>query len=124
MSHKYVDSVEARENRKAIRKVPCPTCGAAPGVNCFTVRRSGVIYVRAASHAARWAVWRELEKKAAPVERVGSAPRFNEAAFLTGLNLDENRETYRQMTPEQRQLVRFGYYFGFGTSQAEIKESE
>lgn len=39
-------------------------------------------------------------------------PKFPEKEWLEGLLLPEYRETYASMTPEQKRLVRFAYYYG------------
>lgn len=53
-------------SRRAVRQlvracVACPFCGAKPGQRCFTVRPSGAVYVRAASHMERWEAYRTYE---------------------------------------------------------------
>ncbi len=64
MSHKFASSMEARLLRLEVRyHVACPKCGATPGQKCFTVRRSGEIYVRARSHQERWDAFREAKTK-------------------------------------------------------------
>lgn len=59
--HKHSTAADRRQLRELVRSVPCPHCHAEAYDKCRGhVRKSdGAVYIRIASHAERWELYRE-----------------------------------------------------------------